>query len=480
MRAIAWGLALWLLASIGWAASAADLRVPQDYPTIQAAVDAARSRDVVLISPGIYRGDVVIDSKVDVLVRSDVDLLLDPDEPCWDAVQADAGLCVIIGTVHVRSCVRVTIEQLTILGPGPALAIDGSDTCYASDIAVRYCNLISGHGAAISLGTFYRRLAISCTNTQLLEPGAPMIDPMAGSNPDVLLTCSRTTYRPATVNLTASAPADVVVAVIDSGIDRTIPAISCRVWTNPLEIPGNGIDDDANGYVDDVHGWDFRDDDADSLVGSPLHWHGTFVAGLVVDAVESHFPAGVPCTVRVMDLRFLDEQGLFYTGDWDRLTAAIDYAVAQGARIINLSLYASRIPPDRVRDAIRDAEEAGVLVVAIAGNDAGRLGPIASWNEVTTVGAVDRELRLAAFSNVGDELDLVSYGVGVLSLVPGGALRISSGTSFAAPLVAGLAAFHVASRPEISVTELVQLLREQAIDLGEPGHDPETGWGAIE
>jgi subtilisin family serine protease len=181
-----------------------------------------------------------------------------------------------------------------------------------------------------------------------------------------------------------------------------------------------------------------------------------------------------------MDLRFLDVEGVFYNSDWPRLIEAIDYAVTQGARVINLSLYASRPAPDDVRRAVQRAIDAGVLVVAIAGNDAQQLGPIANWREVLTVGAVDRGAELASFSNVGEELDVVSYGVDILSLVPGGALRTSSGTSFAAPAVAGLAALHVASQPELSVTELVDVLISQAVDLDEPGHDPRTGWGLIE
>ena len=74
---------------------------------------------------------------------------------------------------------------------------------------------------------------------------------------------------------------EIVVAVIDSGIDTSVPQLAGKLWTNPGEIAGNGIDDDKNGYVDDIHGWDFRDDDNGSLSGSKIHWHGTFVSGII-------------------------------------------------------------------------------------------------------------------------------------------------------------------------------------------------------
>ena len=181
-----------------------------------------------------------------------------------------------------------------------------------------------------------------------------------------------------------------------------------------------------------------------------------------------------------MDLRFLDENGLFYTSDWGRLADAVDYAVGHGAQVINLSLYASRFPPAEVRDAIQRAVAAGVAVIAIAGNDAGELGPIAQWEEVIAVGAVDRWGKPAAFSNSGSGIDLVSYGVDVLGLIPGGRLAVGSGTSFSAPRVAGVAAYHLSESPSLSISDLLQRLIDEAVDLGEAGWDVTTGWGLVE
>ena len=130
---------------------------------------------------------------------------------------------------------------------------------------------------------------------------------------------------------------DVVVAVIDSGIDYTIPQLAGRMWINEDEIPGNGIDDDHNGYIDDMHGWDFRDTDNGSLRGSKIHWHGTFAASIIAAWPGENATVGVAPGVRIMDVRFLDSKGLFYGSDWRRFAQAINYAVDNGARIINLT-----------------------------------------------------------------------------------------------------------------------------------------------
>ena len=278
-----------------------------------------------------------------------------------------------------------------------------------------------------------------------------------------------------------SGSAEVVVAVIDSGIDYSIPELAAVMWRNPGEIPGNGIDDDGNGYVDDVHGWDFRDDDPSSLEGTPIYWHGTFVAGLVAATYNPLFrTGGVAPGVRIMDLRFLDSRGLFYTRDWEKLIRAIDYAVENGARIINLSIYSRVIPPAGVRRALQRAVEAGVLVVGIAGNTGARVGYFGRWPEVVAVGAVDEGGRVAAFSNRGPEVALVGPGVGVVSQGPDGFPKTASGTSFAAPHVAGVAALLLSIRPDLSPAELLGFLRATAKDLGEPGEDQGAGAGLVD
>jgi len=123
---------------------------------------------------------------------------------------------------------------------------------------------------------------------------------------------------------------NVVVAVIDSGIDTSIPQLAGSMWSNEDEIPANGIDDDHNGYIDDINGWDFRDNDNSSLVGTPIHGHGTTVASIIA-ARPGELPiVGVAPGVRLMDVRFLDSANKFRSSDWRTFVEAIEYAVDNG------------------------------------------------------------------------------------------------------------------------------------------------------
>jgi len=470
----------WLLIAImafcGGLAVAAERRVPEDFPTIQAAVDAARSGDIVLISPGTYQETVTIRRKKNLIVRGEVDLEFSEGIACWDTVSHAVLPIALSGSIRVVASEGITIERMTVTGSGPGIQVDR-----AVDISIRYCNLLCNEGGALVLVDGFRRVGVMCSNACLNEGESHILG--TGELPhqaDVMMTCNLSFFESTDPKPVLGDLGEVVVAVIDSGIDRTIPALSCRMWRNHGEVPDNRIDDDANGYVDDVYGWDFRDNDSDSLVGSPLYWHGTFVAGVIADAVEPHtkMGEGVP-SVSIMDLRFLDSEGLFYTSDWPKLIRAIDYAIDNGARMINLSVYASKEPPPSVREAVLRALQNGVLVVVIAGNASAELGSIANWEEVLTIGATDQRGRPARFSNVGPEVDLASLGVDVLSLMPGGLLATESGTSFAAPRVAGLAALHLSQRPNLSPEEVEELLKRSAIDVGPPGKDPETGWGVL-
>lgn len=274
---------------------------------------------------------------------------------------------------------------------------------------------------------------------------------------------------------------DITVAVIDSGIDRELTAFDNRLWRNSDEVPGDGIDNDNNGYVDDVHGWDFRSAEPRPAEFSSLHYHGTFVAGLISSTVNQRTGSGgVAPHVNIMDLRFLDSEGRFYTSDWHKLADAIEYAVDNGAEIINMSLFASIRPPRFVHQVIKRAVSEGVLVVGIAGNSGGSVGYFGSWEEVYSVSAIDRRQHPASFSNTGPEVDIAAPGVQVLSLAPGGRTLTGSGTSFAAPHVSGTAALLLSLNRELSQEELRSLLSETAKDVGSPGIDYSTGAGIVD
>jgi len=274
---------------------------------------------------------------------------------------------------------------------------------------------------------------------------------------------------------------EVVVAIIDSGIDRSIPAMSEHMWKNSDEVPNDGIDNDGNGYVDDVHGWDFREGGNLELSSDSLHYHGTFVGGLVASSYDEKTGAGgVAPNISLMDLRFLDSGGRFYTSDWKKLANSIEYAVSNGADIINISIYASVTPPDYVRQAMERAESEGILIVGISGNNGSRLGYFGAWDEVFTIGSVNKSNQVSDFSNYGPEVELVAPGERVLSFKPGGKLATGSGTSFAAPHVAGSAALILSKKPELSLAELKRALRRSARDIGDNGKDELAGHGIID
>src|SRR4051812_43933188 len=156
---------------------------------------------------------------------------------------------------------------------------------------------------------------------------------------------------------------DVTVAIVDSGIDLGHPDLIGNLWTNPGEVPGNGVDDDGNGYVDDVHGYDFVDGDA---TPQDANGHGTHVAGIVAARGGNGIGvSGVAWRARLMAVRVLDAGA---RGNTTTVAQGIRYAVDNGARIVNLSL-AGPSPAGDLEDAVRYAQQRGVLIVVAAGND---------------------------------------------------------------------------------------------------------------
>lgn len=273
---------------------------------------------------------------------------------------------------------------------------------------------------------------------------------------------------------------EIVVAVIDSGIDFSIPQLKQSMWTNKDEIPNNGIDDDRNGYIDDIHGWDFRDDDNSSLRGTGLHWHGTFAASIIAAWPGENAIVGVAPGVKIMDIRFLDSKNRFYGSDWPTLVEAINYAVDNGADIINMSIYADGRPPQVFENVLRQAVRRGVIVVGIAGNDGeAQVSYPGKYDFVIAVSATDRNDQLARFSNYGDEVMVTAPGKLITSLIPGGSAATKSGTSFSAPHVTGTLALILSVNPNISVAQALTVLKGGVVDVGSRGRDRQFGYGLI-
>jgi subtilisin family serine protease len=247
---------------------------------------------------------------------------------------------------------------------------------------------------------------------------------------------------------------DVTVAVIDSGVDLTHPDLVPNLWTNPREIPGNGIDDDGNGYVDDVHGYDFVDN-----TGNPqdANGHGTHVAGIVAARGGNGIGvAGVAWSARIMAIRVLDANA---RGTTTTVAQGIRYAVDNGARIINLSL-AGPSPARDLEDAIVYAQQHGVLIVVAAGNDGRDLSVAPTYpaaypeDNVLGVAATTQDGVLASVSDFGVGADLAAPGADILSTALGGGYEWRTGTSMAAPHVSGALVLLAAARPDLDARGL--------------------------
>ncbi|MFA6131752.1 MAG: S8 family serine peptidase [Patescibacteria group bacterium] len=287
---------------------------------------------------------------------------------------------------------------------------------------------------------------------------------------------------------------DVVVAILDTGIDTDHPDLVGHFWQNTDEIADDGIDNDHNGYIDDVEGWDFvRNDatvepeyttesfDADAIL------HGTFVAGIIGAQTDNDEGiAGLNWKIKLMPVRILDRFG---SGDSRNATAAVEYAVANGADVINFSLTGTTFDSSFL-SAAKTAHEAGVIMVAALGNESESVNDIPIYpacfasqdgliDYVIGVAASDMSDERASFSNYGSSCaDISAPGVDIFStlLQDDTSLEFTDyyggnwdGTSLAAPMISGAAALLRAAYPGITPDEVKLVLQLSVDPLKEKG-----------
>ena len=294
--------------------------------------------------------------------------------------------------------------------------------------------------------------------------------------------------------------APVIVAVIDTGIDWNHADISWDIiWNNEDEIPGNGIDDDENGYIDDVIGWDF-------FLNTNQPWdedgHGTFIAGVIAASSDNEVGiSGINPAAKIMVLKALDSFGHTRASF---LAEAIVYAVDNGAQIINLSVGGKEISHAEEL-AVQYAEDNGVLVFAAAGNQGAEVSDygFVPYETVVAVGSSNIEDKRSGFSNWGEGVDISAPGEDVLSLrarrtdlmlnvrhleYEMGTAYVgednryyrAAGTSFSTPIVTGIASLILSKNPDLTPTEVRRMLYQSAKDIEVPGRDQYTGFGRVD
>ena len=270
----------------------------------------------------------------------------------------------------------------------------------------------------------------------------------------------------------------VTVAVIDSGVDLFHADLVPNLFAHGDEHPANGIDDDGNGFIDDVHGYDFGNDDGDPT-GS--FWHGTAVAGVVaaqggngIDGASlgGGAASGGGCRVLSIAVGDLSPQGAV-------IDDAIVYAVQSGAQVINLSLSIGSSPAiDAALTWARDVHD--VLIVGASGNNASLVLYPSDHPSVFAVASSDRHDLVSSFSAPGKEVRLAAPGEEILTTMLGGGTTTVSGTSFAAPQVAAAAALMLSLDPHLSADALSEALQQTAHDLPPQGSDQASGSGRLD
>ncbi len=257
----------------------------------------------------------------------------------------------------------------------------------------------------------------------------------------------------------------VLVAVIDTGMDLTHPDLKDNLYTNPKEIAGNGKDDDSNGFVDDVHGWNFAtgsnnpNDDQD---------HGSHVSGTIgAKGNNGVGVVGVNWNVSILPVKFLDANG---SGSLANAVESINYARKMKVKIMSNSWGGGGFSQTMLK-AIQDAKKDGILFVAAAGNDGSSNDTSPTYpasyvsDNVLAVAAIDNQEQLASFSNYGKSVHVAAPGVRVYSTVKGGLYNTFSGTSMATPHVSGVAALLLSKEPGLTYAQVKDRLIKTSVPV---------------
>ena len=254
---------------------------------------------------------------------------------------------------------------------------------------------------------------------------------------------------------------EVVVGVLDTGIDINHPDLKDNIFVNPGEIPDDGIDNDGNGYVDDVNGWDFANGDNTVFHSAAMDEHGTHVAGIIAAAGNETGIRGVAPKIKILPLKFINET-YGYTAD---VIEAIEYAARLGVRIMNCS-FGNIDDNAALKDAMKNS---GMILVCAAGNtgESVETYPIypACFDipNLLSVAAIDGTGTLDRYSGYGSEVHLAAPGVNILSTLPNGNYGVMSGASAAAPHVTGAVALIKSKYPDMNNAAIIKRIKDNVV-----------------
>lgn len=252
---------------------------------------------------------------------------------------------------------------------------------------------------------------------------------------------------------------DVKIAVIDTGVDYTHPELKDQIDVNTAELNGKpGVDDDGNGYIDDIYGYDFANKDADPKDG---HGHGTHCAGVIGASHNDAGVAGIMANVKILPIKFLSDSG---SGETIDAIAAIDYGIKRGVNVMSNS-WGGGEKEQSLEDAIKAAEAAGITFVAAAGNESANNDKTASFpanyevGNVISVGSYTSAGAKSNFSNYGlKSVHVTAPGSNILSTYKNGGYTTMSGTSMATPHIAGIVGLLLSQEPNLTPAQIKERL----------------------
>jgi len=310
-------------------------------------------------------------------------------------------------------------------------------------------------------------------------PNDPFFNQMWGLSNDGCLLCDPSQQ---TANIDATKAWDmttgsdnIVAVVLDTGVQLQHEDLSANAWVNPREIAGNGLDDDGNEFVDDVNGWNFYNGNNSTFVGASEDFHGTHVAGSIGAVGNNGIGVtGVAWHVKIMSLKFLG--GPLGKGSTSNAVRGINYAIDMrnrgvNVRVINAS-WGGGSDSLALRQAISDANNAGILFVCAAGNAGNNIDDALSFPaaysidlpNAISVAAIGQSGNLASFSNFGHKsVSVAAPGVSIVSTYPGGYNSLQ-GTSMSTPYVSGVAVLLWSHEPSLTPAEV----KQRIVDTSQP------------